>query len=346
MSPLKYFTGCMIAASLLFSCVKKEPYDIKGDPAVKFYTNIESSGNAPQNSFSYSVINHPDPGGSGLLNLSSNIPATIKFPVLATKPVSQNVVIGAELDNSLVAKYNAEHQTSYAVFPAGVITASSLNAQILSGTTRSADSITLTTDPATFNSLTEPAYMAPVKLTTVSNAAGEITGNASSQVVYIVVNVELRQIRYNATAAMAIGSLISPRTSWTAEFNPAIATVGGNGSIFDGSTATWSRWANGTLQASVDVNMQGSQNVTGIRLYTSNASATTPTQIVVYLSSDGVNWNHIGSPLRANLTYASAYNYILFYKAIPAQFIRLGFTYSTSTNTQNFRVTEFDVYAN
>jgi hypothetical protein len=92
--------------------------------------------------------------------------------------------------------------------------------------------------------------------------------------------------------------------------------------------------------------MQSTKNVTGIRLYTSNNATHIPTQIEVSLSNDGINYDIIGSPLRANLTYASSYNYILFYKAIAAQFVRLRIFYTTSTNTQNTRVTELDVYAN
>ena len=83
-----------------------------------------------------------------------------------------------------------------------------------------------------------------------------------------------------------------------------------------------------------------------MRLYTSNSSTYIPTKVDVYLSNDGINYDLIGSPLKANLTYASSYNYILFYKAFPAKYIRLRLYYSTSTSTNNLRLTEFDVYAN
>jgi len=116
------------------------------------------------------------------------------------------------------------------------------------------------------------------------------------------------------------------------------------GNIIDGSTSTYSRWTE--AQGQVDINMQATQNVTGVRLYTSNSSTYIPTQFDVYLSTDGVNFDLIGSPLKANLAYTSSYNYILFYKAIPAKFIRVKLSYSTSTSTSNRRIAEFDVYAN
>jgi len=137
--------------------------------------------------------------------------------------------------------------------------------------------------------------------------------------------------------------LIADRSSWTALLSPNPTQVSGGGSILDGSTTSYSRW--GASPGQADVNMQEVKQVTGIRVYTSTSSTMTPTQIEVYLSEDGVNYDAIGAPLRADLAYASGYTYILFYKAIPAKFIRLVLHYSTSTNTQNLRLAELQVYA-
>lgn len=334
----------LLVAFVFVSCSKSESPDIKGDPVVKFYTNNESPGNAPKNSMNYSVVNIPDVAGSGLVNLSSTIPATIKFPVFATKGVNQDVEIGAELDNSLIEKYNTEHNTNYAAFPAGLINAAGLKAHISNSTTISSDSIAITTDPTKLNTLTGRYYMAPIKLTTVSGLeVGEITSN-DTRVAYIVLDVEYRRIKYLATAAEALGTLITPRTSWTLLFNPVATSIGGTGSVVDGSTTSYSRWSGSPVL--VDVNLQATKNVTGIRLYTTNSATNIPTQVDVLLSNDGINYELIGSPLRANLTYASSYNYILFYKSISAKYLRLNVYYSTSTSTNNFRITELDVYAN
>jgi len=332
----------LTVAPVLLACTKSDSYDIKGDPEVKFFINITSPGNTPQNSINYTVVNIPDAAGNGLLNLSSTIPGAIQFPVLATKLVNEDVTISAALDNSLIAAYNASHSTNYTAFPAGILNTDGLAAHIVKGTSTSADSISIPSDLTGLSVLTGTAYMAPIKLTTVSKSGvGEITSNSSTQVAYVVVNVELRRIKYLAVAADALGSLVTPRTSWVAAFTPTPSTTG---SIFDGSTSTYTRWTENTGQ--VDVNMQTTQNVTGIRLYTGNASNRVPTQIDVYLSNDGINYDFIGSPLSGNLTFASNYSYILLYKAISAQYIRLKLYYSTSTNTQNHRLTEFDVYAN
>jgi len=342
MSIPKYFTGCFVIAGMFLSCEKEQTFDITGDPEVKFFTNNANTGNAPANSISYGVVNYPDAVSSGWLTLSTTMPVAIKIPVFASKPVSQEVVIGAELDNSLIEKYNAANNTSYVAFPSGVLNTGSLSARIPGGTAISADSISINSDTSRLKTLTEKMYMAPIKLTTVSKTGvGSISSSGSAQVVYILLNTELRRIKYLAVPADAIGALITPRTSWAINFTPVPSTVG---SIVDGSTTTYSRWSASPGQ--VDVSLQTTKNVTGIRLYTTNSSTNIPTQVEVSLSNDGINYDLIGAPLRANLTYTSSYNYILFYKAIPAKYIRLKLYYSTSTSSNNLRVAELDVYAN
>lgn len=341
----KFFIKSLLVLTVIASCTKTESFDVKGDATVKFFTNNESPGNAPKNSINYNVVNIPNVGGSGLVNLSSNVPSTIKFPVFATAEVPQDVEIGAEVDNAFLLGYNESHNTNYVEFPAGFLNTIGLTAHIPKGATRSTDSISITVDATKLNLLTGKAYMVPIKLSTVSNAfAGALTANKETLVTYIVVNVEQRRIKYLATAAEAQGALITPRTAWTVLFNSPPTSIGGTGGILDGSTTSYSRWSASPVQT--DINIQSVRNVTGIRLYTTTSATLIPTQIDVYLSEDGINFDLIGSPLRANLTYASSYNYILFYKPISAKYIRLVNYYSTSTNTQNFRITELDVYAN
>lgn len=336
-----YMAGCLVLAGVFASCKKSTSYDVTGDSQIKFFINNEAAGNAPVNSISYNVVNYPDVAGSGWLNLSTTLPAQIQFPVFATRSVDREVVIYAEQDNSLVAAYNAAKNTSYAPFPEGILDTSMLAARIGGGQARSADSITIKTNLSGLNLLTEKAYMAPVRLKTVSNSAGVIASNTESTVAYIILNVERRRIKYLATTADVQGALITPRTNWLVSLTPVPSIVG---SVVDGSTSTYSRWTE--AQGQVDVNMQAMQNVTGMRIYTSSSSTYIPSQTDVYLSTDGINYDLIGSPLKANLTYASSYNYILFYKAIPAKYIRVKLSYSTSTSSSNRRIAEFDVYAN
>lgn len=342
MFSIKYFTGCIIASVLLVSCSKEERFDVEGDPTVKIFLNNEALGNAPQNSISFSAVNHPNPSGAGVINLSTNIPDIIKIPVFATREVGNTVEVSVLHDNALVAQYNTANNTNYQAFPEGFLNTSNLKATIQQGKFVSGDSITIPVNKANIGILTAPAYLAPLKLQTVSNNAGQISNNTALQVAYVVVNVELRQIRFLTGASDAVGTLAAGRNSWSVSYTPSPDLS--SGSIFDGSTNTFARWGTAVTSPVIDVMMPESKNITGIRIHTSTSSTTSPTQVQVQLSNDGINYDIIGTPLRANLTYQSGYTYIHFYKAITAKYVRLIPTYSTSTNTQNKRLTEFDVY--
>jgi hypothetical protein len=340
MLKLKYIIGCM-AMTAMFSCKKDDTADIKGSSDTIFFTNNANLGNLPGNSVSYSLVNIPDAASSGWLNFSSIVPATIKIPVYASKPVNREVTITGTLDNSLVANYNAAKNTSYVALPAGILNTQTLMARIEEGKTTATDSISIGVNAADLKTLTEPAYMAAIKLSSVSDAgAGKITTDTALNVVYVVLNVELRQIRYLATTTDIPGTIQS-KTSWAVSFSSTPTTVG---NILDGSTTTYSRWPASPVQ--VDLDMQASKTVTGFRLFTSTTSTVSPTQIEVAVSDDGITYKALGSPLRANLTYASGYTYVGFYKPISARYLRLKAYYSTSTSTQNFRIAELDVYAN
>lgn len=344
MFKLKYITGCLLMTAV-FSCKKDDTADIKGNSGTIIFTNNANLGNMPGNSVSYPVVNIPDVNADGWVNLSSGVPAAIKIPVYASKPVSRDVTVAAELDNSLVAGYNATHNTSYVELPAGILNTQLLTARIPAGGTTSADSLSIAVNPADLNKLTSPAYMAPIKLTTVSDeSAGSITADTSIRVVYVVLNVELRQIHYLATTANIVGT-VQAKTGWTVSFTPAPAPTTA-GSVLDGSTTTYSRWVTPTSPVQVDLDMQASKNVTGFRVYSSTSSSGIPSQFDVSVSDNGIDYKVIGTAVKANVTYGSGYSYVLFYKPIAARYVRLMVSYSTSTSSQNGRIAELDVYAN
>ncbi len=184
--------------------------------------------------------------------------------------------------------------------------------------------------------------MAPIRLKSVSNEKlGVITGVEGSNVTYIVVNPEIRYIEYNSGAAAMTGTLINPRSGWTVSFNPAPIQTG---NVTDGSNSTFSRWGVSLVEA--NINLNETKNVTGFRIYTASSATYSPTQVNVEVSNDGITYRSLGMPLRANLTTASGYTYIKLYEAISTSYVRLVVSYSTSTNSNNRRIAELDVYAN
>lgn len=341
MQMLKYMTGAAMLI-LLAACSKEERYDVEGDPEVKFFTNNGALGNAPQNSLSFQVINYPDPAGTDFLNLTTSLPNVIKFPVFATRGVSQDVEINAVLDNSLVAAYNRQHNTEYEVLPESMLNPGPLTARFVKGSTVSNDSISLPLTLAGLHQLSAPAYMAAVKLSAVSNRnAGSLTSNESSLITYILVNVEKRWIRSLGVESDVMGSLVADKSNWVATLTPAPSPAG---SIIDNSTSSYSRFPSSPGQ--VDLDMQEVKSLGGIRLRTGSSNTTTPLQTTIQISTDGINYESIGAPARADLTYASGATYFILYRPVQARYLRLQLNYSTSTSTQNRRVTELDVYIN
>jgi hypothetical protein len=339
----KYFIGCLLMTAVV-SCKKDEDAaDIKGSSDTMIFTNNTNTGNMPANSVSFPVLNIPDVNSSGWVNLSNGVPATIKIPVFASKPVNNDVLVNAELDNSLVAVYNAAHGTGYVELPAGYLNTQGLSAKIAAGQTVSADSISIAVNPADFRKLTSPSYMAPIKLTTISDpAAGKLTADTAIKVAYVVFNVELRQIKYLGTTTDITGTL-QTKTTWTATLNPTPSAQAGN--ILDGITTTFARYTIPTSSVLVDLDMQSSKNVTAFRLFTVNSTTYTPT-LDVSVSDDGINYKVMGTALKANITFAAGYSYVVFYKAVSARYLRLNITYNATVSTSNGRVAELDVYAN
>ena len=339
----KYLIGCLLMTAA-FACKKeKDTADMKGSSDTVIFTNNTNTGNMPANSVSFPVLNIPDVNADGWINLSNGVPSTIKIPVFSSKPVNNDVTVAAELDNSLVAIYNAAHGTGYVELPAGYLNTQGLSARIPAGQSASVDSISIAVNPADFKKLTSPSYMAPIKLTSISDpSAGKLTGDTAVKVVYVVLNVELRQIKYLATTADITGTL-QTKTTWAATLNPV--PTGQTGNILDGSTTTFARYNIPTTPVLIDLDMQSSKNVTALRLFTVNSTTYVPAQIDVLVSDDGINYKAVGTGVKANLTFASGYSYVVFYKAIPARYLRLNVTYNTTVSTSNGRVAELDVYA-
>lgn len=346
MSILKYSIGCIVLSTMLLACSKDEKYDIRGNKETRFFLNNMGFGNRPGNSISYNVLNRPDGNTGAVINMSTTLPEVIKFPVFATHKVTDEVVISAELDNSLIAQYNAGNNTSYEAFPDGFLNTANLSARIARDMDYSVDSITIpVASVANVTALTGAAYMAPIRLTSVSKQdIGSITSVETSTVTYIVIHPEMRMIEYNVPGDMMPGTRIMDRSGWSASFDPVRDSTG---SILDGVNSTYSRWPAATGNTgTVTVGMDEVKDIRGIRIYTASSATYSATAISVYTSVDGVNYELQGSPLRANLTTSQGYTHIAFYKSIPAKFVRLAITYSTSTNQNNRRLAEFDVYEN
>jgi hypothetical protein len=150
----------------------------------------------------------------------------------------------------------------------------------------------------------------------------------------------LRYIRYDAEESELVGNQIADRTAWDFSYSPTPAFA--NGTFWDGSNNSYIRWSSSPIE--VNVNMQAETPVTGLRLRTGTNSNWTPTQIDLYISNDGINYQSLGTAARGNLVYTGGYTYVVLYNSMPAKYLRLMLSYSTSTSSNNRRLSELDVY--
>ncbi len=339
MSRYTYGVSSLAFCLLLLSCSKKDNYDIKGNPDIIIFTNNLAAGNDPVNSIRYGVVNRPDAGN--IVNLETTMPSDIRIAVYATRPVSQDISIEAELAEELIADYNATHGTGFQAFPTGMLNADNLRARISAGMSYSSDSLSLGVNLGMLSSLTGTAYMAPIRLRSVSNPnAGSLSSKAESVVTYIVAYPEMRHIRFNASEAELLGNQLADRSAWDFSYSPA--PTFSNGTFWDGNNNSYIRW--GTSPIEVNVNMQSEHDITGLRLRTGTNSSWSPTQVELLISNDGINYERLGRAERANLLYSNNYSYIVLYNSMQAKYLRLLLTYSTSTSTNNRRLAELDVY--
>jgi hypothetical protein len=335
----KYGVTGLALCLLMLSCSKKDNYDIKGNPDIKIFTNNLAAGNDPINSIRFGVVNRPD--GGNIINLETTMPSEIKIAVYATRAVSQDITIEAELAGELIADYNATHGTSFQAFPTGMLNADNLTARINSGMSYSSDSLNVAVNLGMLSSLTGTAYMAPIRLRSVSNPnAGSLSSKAESVVTYIIAYPEMRYIRFNAEETDLVGNQMADRAAWDFSYSPTPAFS--NGTFWDGNNNSYIRWSSSPIE--VNVNMQAETPFTGLRLRTGTNSNWTPTQVDLYISNDGINYQSLGTAARGDLVYTGGYTYVVLYNSMPAKYLRLMLSYSTSTSSNNRRLSELDVY--
>lgn len=180
----KYFcvSFIMITTLSLQSCSDKESYDVTGNSANKIYVNTGkgSATNAPKSLYSFKVV-QTETGAVGDVHL--------QYPVRSTRPMSSSVTVKSEVDNSLIAAFNEKYKTTYVAFPDGVFDMSKALANIAQGDYISKDSIEVSIDPSKLSLLTEKAYLAPIRLTSVSSKGAEVSSDYTNTTVYLVVNI-------------------------------------------------------------------------------------------------------------------------------------------------------------
>lgn len=331
-----FYTGVLLLLTCVFaSCSKKDGFDIVGDGTNRVFFNTENYTVNNYNNFVFPVIHTP----TGSLG---NIQAT--FPVRSTQTVDNDVSVTYAVDYSLVESYNANRGTQYLRLPDGFLTLGSQSLTIPRGQVESSEMVNLSVPANKLAQLTAPAYLVPIKITTISGD-GNTQISANQNTAYLVIRTTVTNL-YNGTvlADMTGSTLIASRTGWTATVTPSTATTAGSfANLFDARTNTnWqaSNWLVNNVSKPLPVTFDMAStrnNISGIRIHT-NSTTYALTSVGVSTSTNGVDWVSQGVTAPS---IASSYQYFKFYSPVSARYIRLDVQASRNVLMV---LTEFDVY--
>ena len=306
----------VIATFSFQSCSDEETYDVIGNPINKIYINTHewSPVNAQKNLFSFSIVHTPVGDFGDIL---------AKFPIRSTRPMSSSVTVKAELDNSLVDAYNKTYGTKCVALPDGVLDLSKAMATIEERKSLSGDSITVSVDQSKRALLTDKAYLAPIRLVSVSESGSEISSEYSTA--YVLITTSTNLIKTNVGSDGMVGSLVSDYSTWTATSDDT-PSGGAFSDLFDGSTS--SSWDFSSINETIVVDMKENKNVSGFRLYAQYGEwGYNFNKVKISLSDDNISFNEIGTSTNSNMTNESGYQYICFYGSVKARYIKLSLTW-------------------
>ncbi|WP_423126563.1 BT_3987 domain-containing protein [Gaoshiqia sp. Z1-71] len=324
---LKYIviSVAVFGAFLFQSCSEDETFDVTGATENKVYINTYawSPANTPKNTFMYKVTNTPI--GSIIANTDQ---IEVKFGVQCTHVAPENLRVKFETDQSLISE-------GYMALPNGVTLSMDKTELIIpKGTTKSADSITLSIDSDKLNLLAVATYMVPVKIASVSNGNSAVSSNLNA--VYLMIETTESNCYNFSVANDMTGALITSKTGWTGTVNAPLVS-GTPANMLNTMTSSYWRVNPQVFDWSVDM-VSERTNITGIRIHTNNA-AYNFTKLKVFSSTDGVSWTSQGI---TELTIGNAYQYIKFYEPINARYLK--FEVLGWRSTTQIRVALFDVY--
>lgn len=314
----KYFClgFTMIAAISLQSCNNDESYDVVGNPNNLFYIKANSSPSVSSpNSLLFGVV-HTPVGDFG------NVRA--QFPVRCLRNVDVATKVTAQLDNTLIDAYNAKYGTSYAQFPEGALNLDLPTVTVEKGSYVAIDSLTASVSSSALAKFTEPGYIAPIRIASVAGSKGE--GSEVYGIGYIIVKTSTKLIKSGTSSSDILGTLVTDYSGWSASC--AQSNNNDFASLVDGDT--WSGWDFNSSVATVLVDMHSEKEFAGIRSYCLYGMYSSYgyyfSNIALAYSTDGINYVDAGSASNAEMVNENGYQYISFYGAVKARYLKITYT--------------------
>jgi hypothetical protein len=274
----------------------------------------------------------------GATGAATVTPVTVKVSSVSPDNITVNTVV----DNALVAAYGG----GYTPFPDGSYTLSSASSVINSGQLTASAAINISIpDLSKFDGT--KVYLLPVSINKVSGDDYALTGNKT---VYLKLNFNNLN---NGSNTSASGKNILARQNWNVTATSALDGTPYGGSPYPASNAIDSNNATDWVAdytsggtSSITLDMGSSHNIKTIsynKAYSNILSLfglnSYPPYVNVSTSTDGVNWTSQGQfkPIDdyGGSTSNPVINYINFYNAISARYVRLEVPYYTGFSEVN-----------
>ena len=316
-----------LGALCLSSCDDDEQYDVVGQQGSRVYVNFGSTDGI-RNLVGAAEIIHTPVGEIG-----GNTSAT--FAVSCAGRPAGPVEVSFAYQPDEVAAFNEQHETSYAALPEGCLEMGVLclpdeegnrelntartTVGIPAGELKSADSLTLRIPERAWASLTEPAYLIPVRIVSVSGA--QLAANEGYDRAYALVNTSVRLVNSSPTEAdFAKVTLCEDRSGWSATLADG-STSSTAANIFDGNNNT--SWSFSSPYTFV-VDLGSVHRVAGVQLFCQYANYGTYYRLGSWLteySTDNAAWESFesGTPHNASTGVQSA----LLYGSVEARYLGL-----------------------
>lgn len=168
---MKWAVAAALTATSV-ACSDEKTYDVDGNSDNIAYVNPH------QDNVYETTIMHTSFGTVGYVGA--------RIGVYLQRPAQKGVMVSLAPDASLVAEYNAGHDTKHTAFPDDAIKAlQSTAATFDSNPTRDTATVLLPEDKLT--SLTAESYVLPLRVSTVGSQDGGVRGSTNHGVAYVVV---------------------------------------------------------------------------------------------------------------------------------------------------------------
>ena len=288
-------------ALALISCEEMENYQKTIDAAPTLAYVYPKDGET----FSTLVVHRPT-GSTGSFHT--------EFQPNCNTTNHEAVTVDVVYDADLVASYNENHGTDYAVLPQEYVKLTNPSVTIAADTTASRDTVMIDLDTEKdLSALTERTYLAPFKVVSDGMQTSTEKGN-----LWFIVNTEINLIRPITSADDMVGFPAGGTSEWTADCGDA-------SKLFDGNSSTQVTFESENV---VTIDLKKSVMVTGLRLNTYSISS-----LSIEYSEDAVEWKQAGTPASGEYVYTgSSWSagdwYAALYDYIQARYLRITFSMS------------------